>query len=792
MKRLAPYILFTLCVYQAQADVTYIEGTPFASDSEKRTWDDCKDEAQLLGLELASIADQAENDALSEYIQTEHWIGGYQIDALAEPDGNWAWSDGSTWGYTNWHDGEPNNAFSSEHFVEMRLDGAWNDLFGFDKRKCVYRNTTVVVALTPAPTTGPTLEPTLSPTASPTTERVPADLEVIEGSPFIIDNVERSWNDCLKTAESITSLELASVTDQADNDAIQDEIKSEVWIGGYQTDALAEPDGNWAWSDGSTWGYTNWANGEPNNAFSSEHFVEMKLDGTWNDQVGSDKRKCVYRNTTVVVALTPAPTTGPTLEPTLSPTASPTTERAPVDLTDVPGTNFKIDNVARSWKDCNATAVSNGYTMASIEHSGENAAIANDLKKKVWIGAYQAILTNEPAGGWAWSDGSAFFYANWAATEPNDAFSEEHYVHMNLDGTWNDIIGSQKFACLYEATETFNPPTVPPSPDTPSPTASPTSHITKWAIGPSEYSLHGGSNYFDGYLEVSNSIGSSVTEDIEVQLYDYDCLNEKENFNSTFAVSIFDVDPDPSSFDFSVNISQSNIGNDPGGFVYSTGLGTGDIKFCTRVSTYEGSIEVAVRTTNFILSYNLTDNMFILNDIAIEEEESSSFADAVETDFSTYVYQCENYVETTPPPLDQDERLTVCLEPQQGGVSTDLVYIANFNLRLHAGSALDGNDVEYDPVWFGTDGYEYNQLTDVTSEPSGNIIMIKTPVVAGFYIKKHTTIDLDGNCFFEFESPSKEGMASIFGVFDMQVELLGTNQEGGCLTKLMSMIRNFF
>lgn len=163
-----------------------------------------------------------------------------------------------------------------------------------------------------------------------------------------------------------------------------------------------------------------------------------------------------------------------------------------------------------------------------------------------------------------------------------------------------------------------------------------------------------------------------------------------------------------------------------------------------------------------------------------------------ETDFSTYVYQCENYVETTPPPLDQDERLTVCLEPQQGGVSTDLVYIANFNLRLHAGSALDGNDVEYDPVWFGTDGYEYNQLTDVTSEPSGNIIMIKTPVVAGFYIKKHTTIDLDGNCFFEFESPSKEGMASIFGVFDMQVELLGTNQEGGCLTKLMSMIRNFF
>ena len=59
------------------------------------------------------------------------WLGGYQ-DTTApdyrEPAGGWRWVTGEPWSYTNWNQGEPNNAGVGEDVLEMSTSGGWNDL----------------------------------------------------------------------------------------------------------------------------------------------------------------------------------------------------------------------------------------------------------------------------------------------------------------------------------------------------------------------------------------------------------------------------------------------------------------------------------------------------------------------------------------------------------------------------------------------------------------------------------------------------------------------------------------
>jgi hypothetical protein len=335
------------------------------------------------------------------------------------------------------------------------------------------------------------------------------------------------------------------------------------------------------------------------------------------------------------------------------------------------------------------------------------------------------------------------------------------------------------------------PTATPSASPTEVPSASPTSHITPWLVGPTTYTLNGGNNYFDGFLGCSNVIGSKVTQNVVVQLFDFNCINAKDNMNSTNAVTIFQVNPTPASFGYSVNISQSNIGDDTGGFVFPTGPSTGDVKFCTRVSTWEGSIEVAFRETNFILSYDLTNNNFALNNIQIEENDPDSFITDVDTDFSVIAYQCSNYLQTTSHTLQQDENLVICLEPSHPGGMAHVVHISNFNIKMYAGSAATGDYVEYNPVWFSTGGWTSDSLTAVSEQPDpADIIMISTPVIAQFFIQSHIQINVSGNCFLEFDS-AKEARAPVFVGYDMQFAVVDGREEG-CLVGLIRRIRGLF
>ena len=70
---------------------------------------------------------------------------------------------------------------------------------------------------------------------------------------------DKTWDEARSHCQNLEG-ELASVTSFETNDFLTTFTREECWIGGY-----TENGDTWQWTDGSPWGYTNWASGEPNN-----------------------------------------------------------------------------------------------------------------------------------------------------------------------------------------------------------------------------------------------------------------------------------------------------------------------------------------------------------------------------------------------------------------------------------------------------------------------------------------------------------------------------------------------
>jgi len=108
------------------------------------TWDDAKTLCQQENSHLASINSAEEHQFIverfvrgkdkSDYI----WVGGNDQNQ----EGNWVWTDGSHWNYTDWNPGQPdnynNNAAQGEHCLNLfsaRRSGKFNDWFCSYKMK---------------------------------------------------------------------------------------------------------------------------------------------------------------------------------------------------------------------------------------------------------------------------------------------------------------------------------------------------------------------------------------------------------------------------------------------------------------------------------------------------------------------------------------------------------------------------------------------------------------------------------------------------------------------------------
>ena len=89
------------------------------------SWTDASSYCQNLGGELASVTSSDINDFLTTLTEDMAWIGGYK-----DTDGNWNWSDGSTFDYTNWYTDQPDNARGEQDkiYINFNTVGFWDDV----------------------------------------------------------------------------------------------------------------------------------------------------------------------------------------------------------------------------------------------------------------------------------------------------------------------------------------------------------------------------------------------------------------------------------------------------------------------------------------------------------------------------------------------------------------------------------------------------------------------------------------------------------------------------------------
>eukprot|EP00092_Neocalanus_flemingeri_P098229 GFUD01125249.1.p1 GENE.GFUD01125249.1~~GFUD01125249.1.p1 ORF type:complete len:197 (-),score=24.51 GFUD01125249.1:290-880(-) len=83
---------------------------------------------------------------------------------------------------------------------------------------------------------------------------------------------------------------LATIESAGENGFIDGIATNYAWIGGYRILPALTP--FWAWIDGSTLSYTNWAlvNGQPDNSGGNQNCVRMYTNGYWDDD-GCELRK---------------------------------------------------------------------------------------------------------------------------------------------------------------------------------------------------------------------------------------------------------------------------------------------------------------------------------------------------------------------------------------------------------------------------------------------------------------------------------------------------------------------
>jgi len=106
-----------------------------------------------------------------------------------------------------------------------------------------------------------------------------------------------SWEDAKIAAASAGSFShLATITSAGEQNFIASLVApyntpnvTGFKLGGFQPANSSEPGGGWQWVTGETWSYTNWGNGEPNNAGGEGYlYLDERYGWGWNDYVNTD------------------------------------------------------------------------------------------------------------------------------------------------------------------------------------------------------------------------------------------------------------------------------------------------------------------------------------------------------------------------------------------------------------------------------------------------------------------------------------------------------------------------
>jgi len=323
---------------------------------------------------------------------------------------------------------------------------------------------------------------------------------------------------------------------------------------------------------------------------------------------------------------------------------------------------------------------------------------------------------------------------------------------------------------------------------TPAPTPAQTAIMDTWSVGVAAFAAD--NIMADGEIGVEHIIGPSA-EQVSVTLYDWDCVNEK---NSTGLEVWIQEDVYTSSpFTYSVMVDESKIGSSPGGFISyldeEDNLSEGTIALCTRVSTISGGHSIVSRRSNFHLHFDLTQNIFSLETINIEEESIDNMSTEVGLSFGVEICQCDDdytcYSPSTSPVVKNSERLVVCIYPTSDQ-DASIVHIGNFNLDIVTSDGLYSSEA----VALGAGSWEPSVLTDISLQDGGNTIKVSTVITAQFYTQGYSSVNVEGNAFLEFDS-GKIKEHTIFERFGTMI-LLEQDAGGGCFRTLFRQLKSFF
>lgn len=245
------------------------------------SWEEAQNYCESLGGHLAIINNKPENDFIYRYINSMGYKTTYFGLKDISSDNNWQWVEGSYSEYTNWSEGEPNSPEENYAIFSMSSrDGKWNDVkwginttsFICEWEQCDENKNRIVWGGSHA------------------------YLGLSEGLSCI--EAEKKCNEMGGHLISINYEEEQEIA----LDIAKRTGKDNIWIGGYYSE------GNWYWSDGSPFEYSNWDSYEiwdekqnayvtftqPDNYGGNEEFIRFvsrKIDysdwyaneGKWND-----------------------------------------------------------------------------------------------------------------------------------------------------------------------------------------------------------------------------------------------------------------------------------------------------------------------------------------------------------------------------------------------------------------------------------------------------------------------------------------------------------------------------
>jgi len=117
----------------------------------------------------------------------------------------------------------------------------------------------------------------------------------------------------------------------------------------------------------------------------------------------------------------------------------------------------------KNWDDCRSTAETLGFTFASIQNQEENDAVVDYMQSNgiwsVWLGGYQTSFEDEPAGNWAWLDGTPWgntAYTNWNEdpngewSQPDNWNNDQHHLYLlSWYAAWWDGNKDWRYPCLF-------------------------------------------------------------------------------------------------------------------------------------------------------------------------------------------------------------------------------------------------------------------------------------------------------------------------------------------------------